>query len=201
MSAPKSLRALIESDLDADDNSWGWLVALGITLVTLGVVCLAADVIATVVTVVTFGWLLILGATLAFIQAFRVRKWSGFLLYLLSALLRGATGYLLIRYPLTGEVTLTMILASFFLVGGAFRTLGAAALRFPRRGWAVLSGLVSAALGVLLLVQLPAASLWFLGLAIGIEFIFDGVSVISLGGALRDTPISSPLAKRNQRPG
>jgi uncharacterized membrane protein HdeD (DUF308 family) len=85
MSAPKSLRALIESDLDADDNSWGWLVALGITLVTLGVVCLAADVIATVVTVVTFGWLLILGATLAFIQAFRVRKWSGFLLYLLSA--------------------------------------------------------------------------------------------------------------------
>jgi uncharacterized membrane protein HdeD (DUF308 family) len=201
MSAPKSLRALIESDLDADDNSWGWLVALGITLVTLGVVCLAADVIATVVTVVTFGWLLILGATLAFIQAFRVRKWSGFLLYLLSALLRGATGYLLIRYPLTGEVTLTMILASFFLVGGAFRTLGAAALRFPRRGWAVLSGLVSAALGVLLLVQLPAASLWFLGLAIGIEFIFDGISVISLGGALRDTPISSPLAKRNQRPG
>jgi uncharacterized membrane protein HdeD (DUF308 family) len=195
MSAPKSLRALIESDLDADDNSWGWLVALGITLVTLGVVCLAADVIATVVTVVTFGWLLILGATLAFIQAFRVRKWSGFLLYLLSALLRGVTGYLLIRYPLTGEVTLTMILASFFLVGGAFRTLGAAALRFPRRGWAVLSGLVSAALGVLLLVQLPAASLWFLGLAIGIEFIFDGVSVISLGGALRDTPISSPLAK------
>jgi uncharacterized membrane protein HdeD (DUF308 family) len=108
---------------------------------------------------------------------------------------------LLIRYPLTGEVTLTMILASFFLVGGAFRTLGAAALRLPRRGWAVLSGLVSAALGVLLLVQLPAASLWFLGLAIGIEFIFDGVSVISLGGALRDTPISSPLAKRNQRPG
>ena len=164
---------------------------------TLGVVCLAADVIATVVTVVTFGWLLILGATLAFIQAFRVRKWSGFLLYLLSALLRGVTGYLLIRYPLTGEVTLTMILASFFLVGGAFRTLGAAALRFPRRGWAVLSGLVSAALGVLLLVVQSAwqRACGSLGLAIGIEFIFDGVSVISLGGALRDTPISSPLAK------
>jgi uncharacterized membrane protein HdeD (DUF308 family) len=195
MAAPKSLHDLILSDPDAGRDSWGWLVALGIVLVTLGVVCLAAEVIATVVTVVTFGWLLILGAALALIQGFRVRAWSGFFLYLLSALLRGVTGYLLIRYPFTGEVTLTLILASFFVVGGIFRAVGAAVLRFPRRGWAVLSGLVSAALGVFLLIQLPVVSLWFIGLAIGIEFIFDGVSAISLGSALHGMPIGRPVER------
>jgi uncharacterized membrane protein HdeD (DUF308 family) len=193
MSSPNSLRTSIESEVDGGRDSWGWLVALGITLVILGIVCLATEVIATVVTVVTFGWLLVLGAILAFVRTFRVRKWSGFFLYLLSALLRGFTGYLLIRYPFTGEVSLTLILASFFVVGGVFRTVGAMALRFPRRGWAILSGLVSAALGVVLLMQLPAVSLWFIGLAIGIEFIFDGISVVSLGVALHGVPIGRPL--------
>jgi uncharacterized membrane protein HdeD (DUF308 family) len=194
MSSNNTLRASIAAGFDESRDSWGWLVALGITLMFLGVVCIAAELTATLVAVLTFGWLLILGAVLALIQAFRVRKWSGFFLYLLSALLRGVTGYLLIRYPFTAEVSLTLILASFFIVGGIFRTVGAAALQFPRWGWAVLSGLISVALGVVLLMQLPTVSLWFIGFAIGIEFIFDGVSVVTLGSALRGVPGSHSLA-------
>ncbi len=185
MSSNNSLRASIAAGLDESHDSWGWFVALGIALIVLGVVCIGGEVSATLVTVLTFGWLLILGAVLALIQAFRVRNWSGFFLYFLSALLRGVTGYLLIRYPFTAEVSLTLILASFFIVGGIFRTVGAGTLQFPRWGWTVLSGLVSVALGVMLLMHLPIVSLWFIGLAIGIEFIFDGVSVITLGSALR----------------
>jgi uncharacterized membrane protein HdeD (DUF308 family) len=92
-------------------------------------------------------------------------------------------------------VSLTLILASFFIVGGIFRAVGAGTLRFPRWRWAVLSGLVSVALGVMLLWQLPVVSLWFIGLAIGIEFIFDGVSVTTLGSALRGAPSAHTLAK------
>jgi uncharacterized membrane protein HdeD (DUF308 family) len=197
MSSNTSLRASSAAGLDLDEiqDSWGWFVALGIALVVLGLVCIAGEVTATLVTVLTFGWLLILGAVVALIQAFRVRKWSGFSLYFLSALLRGVTGYLLIRYPFTAEVGLTLILASFFIVAGIFRMVGAGALRFPRWGWAVLSGLIAVALGVTLLVLLPAVSLWFIGLAIGVEFIFDGVSVITLGGALRGVPSAGSLAK------
>jgi uncharacterized membrane protein HdeD (DUF308 family) len=119
---------------------------------------------------------------------------TGFL-YFLSALLRGVTGYLLIRYPFIAEASLTLILALFFIVGGIFRTVGACAPQFPRWGWAVLSGLVSVALGAMLLMQLPTVSLWFIGLAIGIEFIFDGVSVTTPGSALRGVPSGRPLAK------
>lgn len=188
MSPSKSIAASIAAGLEEIHSSWGWFVALGIAFIVLGVVGIIYDVTATLATVLAFGWLLIVGAVASLIQAFRVHNWSGFFLYLLSALLRGFTGYLLIRYPLTGAVSLTLVLASFFIVGGTFRAIGAGALQFPQWGWAAVSGIVSIALGVMLLMQLPVSSLWFIGFAIGIEFIFDGASFIALGTALRQVP-------------
>jgi len=188
MSPSKSIAASVAAGLEEIHSSRGWFVALGIALIVLGVVGIVYDVTATLATVLAFGWLLIVGGVVSLIQAFRVRNWSGFFLYLLSAVLRGFTGYLLIRYPLTGAVSLTLVLASFFIVGGTFRAIGAGALQFPQWGWAVLSGIVSMALGVMLLMQLPVSSLWFIGFAIGVEFIFDGASFIALGTALRQVP-------------
>jgi uncharacterized membrane protein HdeD (DUF308 family) len=195
MSESKSLFGSISAGIDEIHDSWGWFVALGIALIVLGAACIVSDVAATMATVLVFGWLLLIGGVFALIQAFRMRTWSGFFLCLLSALLRGFTGYLLIRYPITGEISLTLVLASFFIVGGTFRAIGAGALQFPQWGWAVLSGIISVALGVMLLVQLPVSSLWFIGLAIGIDFIFDGTAFIALGSALRRVPSSRSFAK------
>ncbi len=195
MSDRKSISANISAALDEIHDSWGWFIALGIALVILGAACILSSVTATLVTVLAFGWLLILGGLFALIQAFRTRTWSGFFLFLLSALLRGFTGYLLIRYPLAGEMSLTLILASFFMVGGTFRAIGAGALQFPQWGWAVLSGIISVALGIMLIMQMPVSSLWFIGLAIGIDFIFDGASFIALGLALRGFPSSRSFAR------
>jgi len=195
MSQYKSLAASIAADLDQIHSSWGWLVALGIGLILLGTICVIGEVTATFVTVLAFGWLLIGGAVLSLIQAFRAHNWSGLFLYLLSALLRGVAGYLLIRYPITGEMSLTLVLASLFIVGGLFRAIGAGALQFPQWGWAAFSGIVSVALGIMLLMQLPASSPWFIGLAIGIEFILDGASWIALGTALRRVAGGSAFAK------
>jgi uncharacterized membrane protein HdeD (DUF308 family) len=195
MSESKSIFGSISAGIDEIHDSWGWFVALGIALVVLGAVCIASNVIATLATVLVFGWLLLFGGVFALIQAFRTRTWSGFFLCLLSALLRGFTGFLLIRYPIAGAISLTLILASFFIVGGTFRAIGAGALQFPQWGWAVLSGIISVALGVMLLVQLPVSSLWFIGLAIGIDFIFDGGAFIALGSALRRVPSTRSFAK------
>jgi uncharacterized membrane protein HdeD (DUF308 family) len=190
-----SVAGSIEAGLDEIHGSWGWFVALGVALIALGVACIAYNTTATEATVLVFGWLLLVGGVFALIQAFRTRTRSGFFLYLLSALLRGFTGYLLIRYPVAGELSLTLVLASFFLVGGIFRAVGAGTLQFPQWGWAMFSGLVSVALGVMLLMQLPTSSLWFIGLAIGIDFIFDGAWMIALGAALRGVPSGRTFAK------
>lgn len=195
MSPTKSIGATIAAGLDEIHDSWGWFVAAGIALILLGVACIVGSVTATFITVLAIGWLLLIGAGVALVHAFQTRTWSGFFLYFLTALLRGFMGYLLIRYPLSGELSLTLLLAALFIVGGTFRAIGAASLRFPQWGWTAVSGIISIALGVMLLNQLPLSSLWFIGLAIGVDFVFDGTSMIALGNALRAVPSGHALAK------
>ena len=167
-------------------SSWGWFLTLGILFILLGAICVIGNVTATFATVLVFGWMLLFSGIFALVHAFRTHTWQGFLLSLLSALFRGFTGYLLIRYPLAGAASLTLILASFFVVGGLFRAIGAGMLKFPRWGWSVFSGIVSLGLGIILLAQMPVSSVWFLGFAIGIDLIFDGTSLIGLATALHN---------------
>lgn len=176
-------------------SSWGWFMALGLLLVLIGVICIIGDVTATFVTIIAFGWLLLLGGVVSLIQAFRVHNWSGFLLYLLSALLRGFTGYVLIRYPTSGAAAVTLIIASFFIVGGLFRAVGAGMMRFPRWGWSLFSGIVSVALGSMLLAQMPTSSLWFIGFAIGVDMILEGAALVGFASSLHHLPDTAPYYK------
>jgi uncharacterized membrane protein HdeD (DUF308 family) len=173
-------------------RSWGWLLALGISFMLLGVVCILGDVTATFATVLFFGWMLLFSGVVALIHAFRTRTWSGFFLHLLSALLRGFTGYVLVRYPGAGAVSLTLVLAVFFVVGGMFRAVGAGMMQFPRWGWSLASGIVSVALGIMLLVQMPVSSIWFIGFAIGVDLVVDGASLVGFATAIHRLPTLTP---------
>lgn len=174
----------ILAGLEEVRSSWGWFLVLGILLMILGAICIIGNVTATFATVLAFGWLLLISGIIALVQAFYTRNWSGFFIHLLSALFRGFTGYLLIRYPLAGAASLTLILASFFVVSGMFRAIAAGMMKFPRWGWAVFSGIVSVALGIILLAQMPLSSIWFIGFAIGVDLIFDGASLVGFGTAI-----------------
>jgi len=169
-------------------SSWGWFLALGIVLAVLGMACIVYAVAATFTTVLVFGWLLLISGVFALIQAFTSGTWGGFFLFLLSALLRGFTGYLLVRYPVIGAESLTLLLGSFFIVGGLFRAIGSGMVKFPQWGWAVFSGVVSVALGVMVLWQWPITGIWFIGLAVGVDLIVDGVAVSSFAGAIHHLP-------------
>jgi len=169
-------------------KSWGWFLALGILFVISGVLCIMGDVTATFVTVLFFGWLLLFSGVAALVHAFWTRTWSGFFFYLPGALLRGLTGYLLVRYPGAGAAGLTLVLALFFVVGGLFRVIAAGMAQLPRWGWSLFSGFVSVALGIVLLVQMPVSSIWFIGFAIGVDLIFEGVSLVGFATAIHNVP-------------
>ena len=188
MSSKRFSANLPASSVAVVRSSWGWFLGLGVLLIFLGTACVVGDVTATFTTVLVFGWILLFSGVVTLVHAFRNHTGSGFLLSLLSALLRGFTGYLLIRYPLAGAASLTLIVASLFIVGGLFRTIGAGMLKLPRWGWSAFSGILSVVLGTMLLAQMPVSSLWFIGFAIGIDLIFDGVSLISFAAAVHSLP-------------
>jgi len=175
-------------------RSWAWFLVFGILLMVLGAVCVGKAQTATTFSILALGWVLAISGVLWFVNAFRALSWHGLFLYLLNAIIRVVTGYLLLRHPDAGAAGVTMVLASLFIVGGLFRAAGASAIRFPRWGWTVLSGVVSVFLGVFLLTTWPTASTYFIGMAIGIDLIFDGAALIGFAVAIQSLPTAHARA-------
>lgn len=169
-------------------KSWAWFLVFGILLVILGVLCIGKAQTATTFSILALGWVLAISGVLWLVNSFWALSWHGFFLYLLNALIRGVTGYLLIRHPDAGAAGVTMLLASLFIVGGLFRAAGAGVIQFPRWVWTVFAGLVSVVLGVYLLATWPTASTYFIGLAIGVDLILDGGALIGFAGAIHSLP-------------
>jgi hypothetical protein len=55
-------------------------------------------------------------------------------------------------------------------------------------GLGCLSGIVSVTLRVMLLAQMPASSVWFIGFALGVDMIVDGGSLVGFATALHGLP-------------
>jgi uncharacterized membrane protein HdeD (DUF308 family) len=176
---------LFMAGIDELEKSWGWFLALGMLLMILGVACVGMARTATTVSILIFGWILVLSGLVWFLSVFLARGWGGFFLYLLNAIICGATGYLLLTHPNAGAAAITMMLALLFIVGGIFRTTVASLIQFPRWRWTLFSGVVAVILGIVLLANWPAASTFFIGMAIGINLILDGSALMGFAGAIR----------------
>src|SRR5215469_5312547 len=179
---------LFAAGLDQVRKSWSWFLVLGISLTILGVLCVGKAQTATTFSILVLGWILAISGVLRFVNAFRAFSWHGFFLFLLNAIIRAVTGYLLLRHPDAGAAGVTMLLASLLIVAGLFRALGAGLIRFPRWGWTVFSGMVSVVLGVSLVASWPSVSTYFIGIVISIDLIFDGASLIGFLTAIRSLP-------------
>lgn len=161
-------------DLEELRRQWGWFLILGITLIALGVIAIASSTIVTLVSIIFLGSLLLVSGILQIAYAFWVHKWAGFFLSLLAGILYGITGILLIAHPAAGALSLTLLLAAFYMVGGIFRMVGSMMMRFERWGWALFSGAIKFLLGFLIWQGWPETGLWVFGLFIGIDLIFFG---------------------------
>jgi len=169
-------------------KSWSRFLLFGILLMLLGLVCIGKAQTATTFSILALGWVLVISGLMWLANSFYSLNWHVFFLYMLNAIIRGVTGYLLIRHPDVGAEGVTLLLAALFMVGGLFRAIGAGVIQFPRWGWTVFSGLVSFALGIYLLATFPAATTYFIGVVIGVDLIFDGSSLVGFAGAIHSLP-------------
>jgi len=84
---------------------WGWFLAFGAALLLIGVVAIVRSVTATIVSMLFFGWLLVLACGIEIAQAVMVGHWAGFFHHLVAAVLFGVTGVLMVTRPvLSAEV-------------------------------------------------------------------------------------------------
>lgn len=167
-------------------EKWGWFLALGIVLIVAGLVAIAFPLFSTIAAKIMLGWLFLIGGAMMILHAFQAPGWQGFLWELLIGILYAVAGGYLAFFPLTGLLTLAILLAVLFIIEGIFEVIMALRVR-PHEGWGflLLSGLAALAVGVMIYMDLPGSAVWALGLLVGINLIFSGWSYVFLALAGR----------------
>ncbi|MGC2432980.1 MAG: HdeD family acid-resistance protein [Desulfobaccales bacterium] len=188
MTAPDTFIHPFLSDIQGLQKNWGWLLALGIISIILGILALGSSAFFTIASMIFFGWILLIMGVLELVYSFWQRHWGGFFLHLLNGILAGVAGVILIGNPAASALILTLMLAMFFMVAGLFRIIAALYMRFPTWGWRVFNGIITLLLGILLWAQWPWTGLWAIGMFIGVELIFSGWSSVMLALAARRLP-------------
>jgi uncharacterized membrane protein HdeD (DUF308 family) len=137
-------------------RKWGWVVALGALFIIGGVFAIFNTVAATVVAIVYIAPAMIVAGAWVVVTAFQIRPWG-------RAALLGAIGAL----PLA--------------CGAAKLALAYQLRHLARWEMIAIAGALSLLLGVLILVEWPASGLYVLGLFLGVNLLFEGISWVAMG--------------------
>jgi uncharacterized membrane protein HdeD (DUF308 family) len=169
---------------------WGLFLTEGIVLVVLGLIAILVPVLATLWFTLVVGWLFLISGLVGLYTTFRMRQAPGFWWSLLSAILGVAAGIVLLLWPASGALSLTLLLSAFFIVEGVASIMYAIDHRNQltgRWGWMLVSGVVDLILAAIILLWLRNQDTAFvpLGLLIGINMLFGGTALIGMAFAAR----------------
>jgi uncharacterized membrane protein HdeD (DUF308 family) len=168
---------------------WKIFLAQGILMIVLGLLAVAEPNVATLAVGIFVGWLFFVGGIFRAISVWHSRHAPGFAWSMLTAVLSVVLGLILILRPLAGVLTLTMVLVAFFIVEGIASVLGAIQHREHLRswGWVLFSGFIDLLLAYLIWAGWPSSADWAIGLLVGVNMLFFGLSLVMTALAARLT--------------
>jgi uncharacterized membrane protein HdeD (DUF308 family) len=174
---------------------WRLFLTEGIILLILGILAIVLPPIATIAVEVLVGWLLLMSGVVGLIATLRMRGAPGFWWSLLSAVVGIVAGIVLLRWPLSGALSLTLILTVFLVLEGLVSILYALEHRRELSGrWSamLLSGVIDLFLAGIIFAGLPGTAAWAIGLLIGVNLVFGGSALIAMAlHARKATPAAS----------
>jgi uncharacterized membrane protein HdeD (DUF308 family) len=162
---------------------WVLFLVEGIILLILGLAAIVIPPIATLALELLFGWLFLISGITGAIATFLMRQAPGFLWSLVSAILAIVVGIVLLLWPLSGILSLTLVLIVFFIVEGVTSIMFALEHKRElsgRWGWMLASGIVDLILAAIIIAGLPGTAAWALGLLVGINMVFGGTALIGM---------------------
>jgi uncharacterized membrane protein HdeD (DUF308 family) len=163
------------------------LMLAGVLMLVLGAVAIVVPAVASVATAIFIGWILVIASAFELANAMAVEHGGRRALRAVLAVLTFAAGFYLLVAPLDGVFTLTVILVIWFMATGTARVIvGIAERGLPGWGMTVVSGVISIVLGVLIAEKLPSSADWAIGLIVGVDLFFAGITLTSLAYTLRN---------------
>jgi uncharacterized membrane protein HdeD (DUF308 family) len=119
-----------------------------------------------------------------------MRSAPGFWWSLLSGILGVVAGIVLLRWPLGGAFSLTLVLTLFLVIEGIVSIMFALEHRRELSGrWGMMlaSGVVDLILAAMIYAGLPGTAAWAIGLLVGINMVFGGSALIAMALHARNT--------------
>jgi uncharacterized membrane protein HdeD (DUF308 family) len=169
---------------------WGWIVALGAAYLIVGVIALGSVVMATAASVFFVGIMMVIAGAIEVINAFQIKTWGKFLLWLSLGALYVIAGFLTFANPLLAASLLTLMLGFALLISGVMRMVLAFSMKEGGLWiWVLISGLVTLLLGLVILLHWPVSGLYVLGIFLGIDLVVAGASWVAIGFGLRKAGI------------
>ena len=162
---------------------WVLFLVEGIILVILGLAAIAIPSIATLAVEILVGWLFLISGIAGWITTFGMGRVPGFWWSLVSAILGIAAGIMLLLRPLSGVLSLTLVLIVFFVIEGVASMMFALEHKRElsgRWGWMLASGIIDLILAAIIFVGLPGTAAWAIGLVVGINMVFGGLALIAM---------------------
>jgi uncharacterized membrane protein HdeD (DUF308 family) len=162
---------------------WKLFLTEGIVLVILGLAAVMLPLIATIAIAIVIGWIFLLSGVVGLLSTFRMRSAPGFWWSLLSGILGVVAGVVLLRWPLSGAFSLTLVLTLFLMLEGVVSIMFALEHKRElsgRWGMMLISGVVDLVLAGMIYAGLPGTAAWAIGLLVGINMVFGGSALIAM---------------------
>jgi uncharacterized membrane protein HdeD (DUF308 family) len=164
----------------------GWIVALGVIKIVLGVLLLMSPLVAGLAATAVLGFALIAGGLMRLVAAFGADSFGAGVLGLLWGLVVAVSGAYVVMNPGIALLSLTLVLAVMFLVSGLSEISTSLKLKPVKGwGWALAGGIVTVIMAVMVWRQFPEPAVWLPGTLVGVQMFFSGMTTMSVGTAAR----------------
>jgi len=161
-------------------------IVWGVSLIILGMVAVGSPMIAAVAVNAVIAWLIVLAGVVHLTVAFHTREAGSVIWRLLVGLAYVVFGIYLIAHPALGVASLTLLLASLFLVDSILNIVLFLKIRSDNAsGWVLMDGIITLLLGLMIYAQWPSSSAWAIGTLVGVSMIFSGLTGVMVSVAVR----------------
>lgn len=184
-----------ESDVSLK-KSLGWVIALSITLIVLGILAIVMPGIASAFFTALIGWITLISGIVMIVESFQSRPLRGFWLNLIVGIFYGIAGIYILLNVGAAMLGLTFAFGVLFIVEGIYTIIMAFTNRAGHRmSWLVaLNGVVTLILGIMVLNRFPFSAIWLIGLYVGISLLMSGTSILAAALAIRRSIPNSSIS-------
>jgi uncharacterized membrane protein HdeD (DUF308 family) len=153
----------------------GWSVIVGVLLIIAGIIAIMAPLFAGVAASLVIGWIILFSGIMHLVYAWSERGAVSILWQLLIGVVYLLAAFFIISRPLSGLVTLTLVLGFYIVVEGVLELAAYFQMRHFRASiWFLADGVISLILAALIFAHFPSSSSWAVGTIVGVSLLFSG---------------------------